>query len=259
MPAEATSQHLRNADELLLLVPLKKGFVQYPERLTSYASRLRGVLSLLFRPTQNTLERTLMPTASAIDALQNLYHFHYGVVEHLERPHLMLSATFDSSWETYFHNLVDNVGDFLDAIFCHCENFEGRSCKDGYEAFADFVREHQVQSGIFYSAHADLTVDDIRLLRNVARGLPLSEPIQGARLEAAREKERWELQGEHIRGPEFDRARRRDLARLALSIWDLRELFTDHERVSERSARQIFDAAAAQIAGAYFDPEVMPQ
>jgi Dyp-type peroxidase family len=254
MPIEATSQHLRNAHELLLLIPLRTGFVKSSERLMSYPSRLRSVLGLLFRPTQSSAERTLMPSSSFIDALQNIYHFHYGVVEHLQRPHLILSATFDSSWESYFHNLVDNVAPFLDAIFSHCEGFKGRSCKDGYEAFASFIREHQVQSGIFYSAQSDLTVDDIRILRKVARGVSLQEPIESAESESAKEIPAWEARNDKLRQPEgeFKRSRERDLGRLILAMWDLRALFPDEvAELPGRTEQSIFDEAAEQLIKAF--------
>jgi hypothetical protein len=241
MPEEATSLHLRNTHELFLLIPVKQGFVEGPDRRISYASRLRRLLELLFAPSQSVIERSLMPRASFGDKLQNLYHFHYGVVDRFQRSELILSATFDSSWETYFRNLVDETGDFLDAVFCHCEGFAGRTCADGYEAFADFIRQHQVQAGILFAATPDLTADDLRILRARDRGQAVPRPFPSTKDEvtAKREREAWtqryssdEWQGE----AEFRRLRAQGVRQLVEGIFELRKYFPSTDWVDVRPA-----------------------
>ncbi|MET0341911.1 MAG: hypothetical protein ABW252_12975 [Polyangiales bacterium] len=251
MSDEATSKQLSNAHELFLLIPLKRGFVEQTERLTSYATRLRATLALLFAPTQRANERTLMPTANTIDRLQNLYGFHYGVVDRMQDAKLILGATFDSSWEMYFHNLVDTAGPFLDAIFCHCQGFEGRTCADGYESFAEFVRENQVEAGIFYSATPDLTADDLRKLRRVARGESLDEPLARIEDEVLADKRAWRDAQRARRGDAFDADYNEGLSRFVASLWELRRLYPDSERIGARTAQRIFDEAVRQMLQSY--------
>jgi hypothetical protein len=256
MPDVATSLHLHNLHELMILAPLRQGFVEQEERRVSYATRLQVLLNLLFRPAQSTAEKTLLPALHFGENLRNLYHFNYGVVDRLQASELILNATFDSSWEAYFHNLVDNVGPFLDAVFFHCEGFKGRSCADGYEAFADFIRENQVQTGMLYTATPELTADDLRLLRKYARGDGLKTPLPSLKEQIALDKKAWmaryeseEWQGEQ----EYARLRLQSITQFFLSVWEARKLFTPQEKIDHRNAQDFFDNAARFLVDAVVD------
>jgi len=48
MNREVTSRHLRNAHELLLRIPIRQAFVRTGSSTTSYASRLRALLTTLY-------------------------------------------------------------------------------------------------------------------------------------------------------------------------------------------------------------------
>ena len=266
MPDEASSLHLRNTHELFLLVPVKPGFIEGADRRTSYASRLRMLLNLLFAPTQSVVERTLMPRLSFADELQNIYHFHYGVVQRFQRSELILSATFDSSWEAYFRNLVDGVGDFLDAVFCHCEGFEGRTCRDGYEPFASFIREHQVQAGILYTATPDLTTDDLRMLRQMGRGQKVERPARSPQDDVAVQEQAWRAryQSDAWQGPEeFQRLRNQSIVQFVNGLWEARKLFPAAEQVDgaqsypRRSAQMVFDDVVGLLAKSLSETELM--
>ncbi|MEY4508345.1 MAG: hypothetical protein RLZZ450_467 [Pseudomonadota bacterium] len=254
MPVEASSLHLRNAHELFLLIPIKHGFVEGPDRRTSYASRLHTLLNMLFAGIAGSAEKTLMPRASFADVLQNIYHFHYGVVDRLQGSQLILSATFDSSWETYFRNLVDGVGPILDAVFSHCQGFEGRSCADGYEAFADFIREHQVQAGILYAATPDSTYDDLRMLRGGGNERPFPSPLDVAEREEKVWRERyrssdWQGRNEPGQGTdEFTRLRIQSVVQFVFNLFEIYKLFPDKEKVdAKRSARAVFKKAVLML------------
>jgi hypothetical protein len=246
---------LRNVNELLLRLPVKQGFVEKSEIRVSYATRLHKVLTLLFGLSQDSAERSLLPAKNFVDTLHNIYHFNYGVSENLQQSQLILSATFDSSWESYFHNLVDKIGAFLDTVFCHCQGFEGRSCADGYEAFADFIREHQVQTGMLYSATPELTTDDLRTLKRTRFGDQVFEPgvsEETAQKLLAQDQIAW---GNRYRSPEwqdkdeYKRLRLLSLERFFRSVWELRKLFPTSERVDGwRSAQDVYDEAASQLA-----------
>lgn len=261
MPDEATSLHLRNTHELFLLIPIRQGFVEGTDRRMSYASRLRRLLELLFAPTQSVAERSLIPRSSFADDLQNIHHFHYGVVDRLQRSELILSATFDSSWESYFRNLVDHVGPFLDAVFCHCENFSGRTCNDGYEAFAGFIREHQVQAGILYTGTPDVTADDLRRFRSAERGYHADPPLKTPRAVATEELEVWKTQLESDAWQAKDESRRQrgqGIEVLLRNIVEVRDFFGSEELIDlegsasatrpPRSARGVFDKVVDLLA-----------
>ncbi|MET0286853.1 MAG: hypothetical protein ABW352_20390, partial [Polyangiales bacterium] len=255
MPEEASSLHARNTHELFLLIPIKQGFIEGPDRRISYASRLRKILELLFGPSQSVVERSLMPRASFADVIQNVLHFHYGVVERFQRSELILGATFDSSWETYFRVLVDETGDFLDAVFSHCEGFAGRSCRDGLEAFSGFIREHQVQASLLYAANPNETFDDLRILsrrdRNLLPHTPLPRPVDAA----DEDRKTWTKRYEALQGTiEFNRLRYQGVRQLIEGVWELRAFFPETEYIdapsssTARSARYAFDKVVAILA-----------
>lgn len=251
MPDIATSLHLHNVHELMILVPLRKGFVQTDERRISYAGRLQRLLSLLFRPAQSTSEKSLIPVLNFSEDLSNLYNFNYGVVDRYQQSELILSATFDSSFETYFDNLVYNVGDFLDAVFFHCEGFEGRSCKDGYEAFAGFIREHQIQTGMMYTATPDMTVQDLRLAKRISKRRE-GEPLIDLKKEIEEDKKDWTARyaSKAWQGPdEYKRLRLQGIEQFFLSGWEARKLFPSKEKelVAGRGADEFFDAAFLRL------------
>ncbi|MDB4988733.1 MAG: hypothetical protein JWN04_3911 [Myxococcaceae bacterium] len=258
MALEVTSRHLRSASELLHCIPIKSGFVERADWTSSYATRLQLLLEVLSASFQASAEKTLMPTASALERLQNISTVQYGVVQRFDRAELLVSVNFDSSWETYFHNLVDNVGALLDLIFSHCEDFDQNTCKDGYERFSEWIRRHQVRCGLYYNAQPELTVDDIRGIRSGSKG-GLSDGVipDLAALEA-------EAIAAVAKQPdpfpeEYRTERVRDLRRLLTVLLDMRdsfpsgaELFTPL-RAGERGrdARVRFSDALGELLASY--------
>jgi deferrochelatase/peroxidase EfeB len=173
----AQSRHVRTANELMLIVPVKAGFVDGADRLVSYATRLTWILSALAEDLRQAAEETLVGNASRIERLNTIFNTQWAVRERAAGAELLVSAVFDRSWEDYFHLLVDRTGPMLDLIFCHCEGAEGRTCRDGYEAFADFIRSHQVQTQFFHTELRDLTVDDLRIVRHFGDTSPAHGPL----------------------------------------------------------------------------------
>lgn len=171
-----TSRHLRSATELLILVPLKSDFVPITELVMTYAARVSTVLKALADLRQCKVERGFGGPVGPIEQLQTIYRVQWTVLEpfddvgshsslvtrQLRSPQILLSSHFDSSWEDYFYRLVTVGGPLLDLIFSHCEGYDGNSCQDGYERFADFIRRHQRPVDFVYADSPEVTVDDIR-------------------------------------------------------------------------------------------------
>lgn len=241
----AESRHIRAANELLLIVPVKAGFIDGADRLVSYSTRLAWILNALAEDLRQAAEETLVDAGSQIERLSAIFNTQWAVRERASGPELMVSAVFDRSWEDYFHLLVDRTGPMLDLIFCHCEGVSGRTCRDGYEAFADFIRTNQVQTSFFHSELHDLTVDDLRIVRHFGDTSPKHGPLPSLE-ELATESLR---RAERRRG---ENAVNRDLAERGiqgvLSLLELRKYFP--ERVENRgspSALEVYDRAAVQL------------
>lgn len=241
----AESRHIRTANELMLIVPVKVGFIDGADRLVSYATRLQWILSALAEDLRQAAEETLVDACSQIERLGAIFNTQWAVRERASGPELMVSAVFDRSWEDYFHLLVDRTGPMLDLIFCHCEGVEGRTCRDGYEAFADFIRSYQVQTSFFHSELRDLTVDDLRIVRHFGDTSPANGPLPSLDELAADSFRRAQLRSAPA-------ALARDLqhrgADAVLSLLELRRYFP--ERIENRGsplALEVFDRAAVQL------------
>jgi deferrochelatase/peroxidase EfeB len=240
----AESRHIRTASELMLIVPIKPGFIDGADRLVSYSTRLTWILSALAEDLRQAAEETLVDARSQIERLSSIFNTQWAVRERAAGAELMVSAVFDRSWEDYFHLLVDRTGPMLDLIFCHCEGVEGRTCRDGYEAFADFIRAHQMQTSFFHSELRDLTVDDLRIVRHFGDTSPKHGPLPSLDELAQESFRRAQLR----RGPALMQDLQQRGAEAVMSLLELRSYFP--ERVENRGspcAQEVFDRAAVQL------------
>ncbi|HEX4355411.1 MAG TPA: hypothetical protein VHZ95_20940 [Polyangiales bacterium] len=228
MGTDVTSRHICGVSELLLSIPVKPGFVDGGESLMSYATRLQQLLNGLSEPLRIAAEIERLPSVGPVDRLQTIFNTQWAVVERPGESQLIVSAVFDRSWEEYFHILVDQVGPLLDAIFCHCLDYENHTCLDGYENFADWIRRHQLQTSFFHTGLSDVTLDDIRALRAGA-GFTATPPLAAVAEETLRS---------HT-------AQLTQLARrLVLDSYEFRSYFPDiGEASGARTAQSIFDDA----------------
>jgi predicted acylesterase/phospholipase RssA/deferrochelatase/peroxidase EfeB len=171
------SQHLRKSSELLLIAPIKQGLVPVPYTVT-YAVRLRMLLEGLFSLRQVGVERYagLWKPVGPLETVTTLHFIQWAILDGGTR--LLLAVTFEGPWEAYIRGIVDNAGPFLDSIFCHCEGYsdgaDSHATANGYDGFARWVRQHQVQVSFFHSAAPDISANDIAWLRklNGLRGTP---------------------------------------------------------------------------------------
>ncbi|HWO13663.1 MAG TPA: hypothetical protein VNN80_29375, partial [Polyangiaceae bacterium] len=139
----ATSKHLCTTTELTLVAPVRQEFVATASNdSVAVASRLHVLLEVFFELRRAGLERSLDRTAGPLERLRTLHNFSWSVFDHGQK--LLLAVTFDRPWEPYIRAIVDQSGPFLDVIFCHCEGYESSSTDQGYVAFAEWVRRHQV-------------------------------------------------------------------------------------------------------------------
>jgi Dyp-type peroxidase family len=165
MATEVTSKHLKTSVELTLLADIKPGFPDSIE-LVSYATRLGILLKMFFELRRVTIEERPSGLSGPLERLRSLHFVRWSI---LDGRKLLLGVTFDRPWEPYIRGIVDQAGPFLDVILCHCREYEGHSTVDGYLRFAEWVRKYQIEENFFYAAEPDLTVDDLRYLREFER------------------------------------------------------------------------------------------
>lgn len=213
---ETTSRHLRNASEVLLWIPIKNQFAHSDEQIVSYASRLSSLLQVVFELRRDSTERRGIDTVGPVERLQIVYNVQWTVLD--EERRLLVAASFDRSWETYFRELADTTGSLLDAIFCHCEGFEKNTCADDFDTFMSWIRKYQRPCDFFFAAAPDLTTDDLRYLKLLSR---VAEP---GLLSADTVASRIGLKPPAETAP---RAEAESIEKALWSLFELRKLFTD--------------------------------
>lgn len=82
-----------------------------------------------------------------------------GDRDHLEHPRLLFTSNFDGDLDPYLEALRTGLGDSADTIWGHCIGYPGRADAD---AFARYIRHHQIDSSLFFAAYGDRTVQDVK-------------------------------------------------------------------------------------------------
>lgn len=173
MSADISSKTIDGITDLVVVAPIKEGFINAYENIT-YATRLRVVAEALNRIRVSAREHEFtVPFSDVTERIVTLLDFRIGVLDKglftqvktesgysIEpRRYLYLTATFDSAFEPYMRLIWDPLGPFLDLIFCNCDGYVpagDNSCED----FLRWVRENQVDSAIFYATSGASIRDD---------------------------------------------------------------------------------------------------
>lgn len=98
-----------------------------------------------------------------------------------DRHRLLFFSNYDGSWERYLGEFIDEASRWLTAIWSNTHGFPKtsllfwRGARDE-EEFKQWVREHQLPTQVWYSAHADESVrnilQDIQLCSKLKRPMP---------------------------------------------------------------------------------------
>lgn len=159
MQTDKTSKHVLTTTELTCLMPIKPGFVDVLDTRT-YATRLRIVTKVL-----NTLRvvsrevKVLKPIPDIVDAISGIHSFRFAILG----DRLLLAVTFDRPWEPYMRIIWRDLGPLLDLILINCDGYEDHASDKGFDRFAAWVRQYQVEPEMFYAGSA-LSVEDVRYL-----------------------------------------------------------------------------------------------
>ena len=154
------SRSLVGASDLTLLAPIKTGLVASLESVT-YKTRIKRLLKTLNSGRASSHEYALLRPFS--DAVERVGKIHSVRVAIVEPDRLLLSVTFDGSWESYLRVLWQKVGTLLDLIFCNTEDYV--SARDHrFEEWAGWIDRVQIETDFFYGMPG-LTVDDVKYLR----------------------------------------------------------------------------------------------
>ncbi len=162
---EVTSKRMKGVTELTLVAKIKPGLVDVRET-RSYATRLRILLRTLFAIRQKGVEEAIDANfAGPLERLQILHFVRFSIFDGDSK--LLLAASFDGPWEPYIRKIADAAGPLLDVIFCNCDKYDDHASDLGYQKFAEWVREHQVESEFFFAGAPEVSADDVRYLKKL--------------------------------------------------------------------------------------------
>lgn len=201
MGREITSKNIDGITDLVVVAPIREGFIDAYENVT-YATRLQIVAEALNRVRVAAREHEdITPFSDVTERILTLLDFRIGVIDKdlfgiptdraptgndvgepneapllVTRRFLYLTATFDGAWEPYMRLIWKPLGPFLDLLFCNCEGYV-TATEHSFEEYAQWVRDNQVDSAIFYAATGLGIRDHLYLsrLEQVLRARPASE------------------------------------------------------------------------------------
>lgn len=165
MHGAITSKHLEGTSDLVVVAPIKQGFIDTMDAVT-YESRLRMIAKALFKARATVREHALIrPFTDPVERIQSLFDFRVAIIGNAPTKSLVLAATFDRPFEPYMRLIWRPLGPFLDAFFCNCEGYVSAVDHD-FPTFLAWVRRAQADSNFFYSTSA-ASVTDIRYLSQI--------------------------------------------------------------------------------------------
>jgi Dyp-type peroxidase family len=160
---EKTSKHILTTTELTCRVPIRDGFVGVLDT-RSFATRLRIVMRVLHALREKSREaHDIKMVVDIVDAIRSIHSFQFAI---LDDRQLLLAVTFAGAWEPYLRIIWRRLGALIDLVLCNCAGYEASSSDRGFERFAGYIRQHQVESDFFYPASGQ-SVDDRLYLTQV--------------------------------------------------------------------------------------------
>jgi Dyp-type peroxidase family len=155
------SGNLAGTSDFRVLAPIKKGLVPALDTMT-YKTRVKLVLRGLHAGRAGGFEYELARILS--DAVERVGVIHSVGIAVLEpEDKVLLTATFDGSWESYVRVIWQKVSRLLDLVFCNTEDYV-LGYENSYEQWGAWLKRSQSEAYFLY-ATPDLTVDDTRYLR----------------------------------------------------------------------------------------------
>lgn len=179
---EATSKSIDGITDLVVVAPIKDGFIKAFETIT-YASRLELAANALNRVRVAAREyERVVPFSDVTERILSLLDFRVGVIDKdlfgfeqggatglMPKPkrYLYLTATFEGGFEPYMRQIWRPLGPFLDLLFCNCDGYI-TATEHSFDEYIQWVRDNQMDTAIFYNT-TGITVRDQKYLASLER------------------------------------------------------------------------------------------
>jgi len=156
---------LAGTSDFRVLAKIKTGFVPALDAVT-YKTRVKRVLRALHIGRSDSHEHELFRVLS--DAVERVGRIHsVGIVVLEPEDKVLLTVTFDGSWEAYVRVIWQKVTRLLDLVFYNTEDYV-LGYENTYEKWGEWLKKAQSEAAFLY-ATPNTTVDDIRYLKMAER------------------------------------------------------------------------------------------
>jgi hypothetical protein len=78
--------------------------------------------------------------------------------DHLAASRLLFTSNFDGPLDPYLNALRTGLGEDADAVWGHCRGYPGHGDLEG---FARYMRGHQLEAALFFSAYGGHTLEQV--------------------------------------------------------------------------------------------------
>ena len=171
-----TSKRVGAVSEVTLITPIKSGRVEGEYR--TYKQRLENVLD-------DVQQRELVGLPTPVSLLRQIHFARWVILDVPGRAgNLLFTSNFDGEMKLYFRNFALELTDDIDRVWSNCEGYPG--AKD-FDRLWRYVKEHQINTRLFYSAYPTLTMPQIERLDALRNGFDEFLRKEGGRLESAEE------------------------------------------------------------------------
>lgn len=166
---EVNTPSLVGSTELLVMAPIRRGFVSSLDTIT-YKSRAKLLLKMLHAGRQSQHEyRPLRAMSDAVERVGVIRSLRVAVVEGRADidDRILLSVHFDGSCEAYVRTIWQRAARLLDLIFCNCEGYV-TGWDNPFDDWNAWIRSVQVSTPFFY-ATPGITYPDQTYLQMLER------------------------------------------------------------------------------------------
>ena len=139
------SRYLGGVNELTIITTIRQGRV--PGTTLTYLQQLQAVLdSIRNRETKG------IPTP--IRLIATIHFARWIIWKDGDQHRLIFTSNYDGSMWQYLRDFAALIAEDMDRVWGNCEGYPEKGCRD-FEAFWQYVTDHQVQTTAFYAAIPD--------------------------------------------------------------------------------------------------------
>lgn len=147
MPVQ-DSRYLGGVNELTIITTIRRGRV--PGTTLTYLQQLQAVLDSI-------ANREARGIPTPIRLVPTIHFARWVIWQDGDCQRLIFTSNYDGSMWQYLRDFSALIAKDMDRVWENCEGYPEGGCRD-FEAFWQYVRDHQIQTTGFYAANPQETL-----------------------------------------------------------------------------------------------------